>query len=155
MPLSEHLHCVAITLKMTEQVEQQICIKFCFKLEQSSKETIWMTQKAAATGSQWLAASSWQHAYLYIMSCAEFFGETYHPGDSAPLHPRFGSLQLLAFLKPKITSEREEISDCQWDSEKIPGQLMAIGRTVWGPKVPTLKGTEASPCYVQCFLVLL
>ena len=35
------------------------------------------------------------------------------------------------------------------------GQLMAIGRTVWGPKVPTLKGTEASLFYVQCFLYLI
>ena len=32
---------------------------------------------------------------------------------------------------------------------------MAIGRTVWGPKVPTLKGTEASLSHVQCFLYLL
>ena len=30
-----------------------------------------------------------------------------------PLQPRFGILQLLAFPKPKITFEREEISDCQ------------------------------------------
>ena len=34
-------------------------------------------------------------------------------------------------------------------------QLMAIGRTVWGPKVPTLKGTEVSLFYVQCFLYLV
>ena len=32
------------------------------------------------------------------------------------------------------------------------GRLMVIGRNVWGPKVPTLKGTEASLSYVQCFL---
>ena len=32
---------------------------------------------------------------------------------------------------------------------------MAIGRTVWGPKVPTLKGTEVSLYkHVQCFLYL-
>ena len=31
---------------MTEQVEQQICIKFCVKLEHSSVETIQITQKA-------------------------------------------------------------------------------------------------------------
>ena len=30
---------------MTEQVDQQICIKFCIKLEHSSVETIWMTHK--------------------------------------------------------------------------------------------------------------
>ena len=45
-PMSEHVYCVAITLKMTEQVEQQICIKFYVKLEHSSTETIWMIQKA-------------------------------------------------------------------------------------------------------------
>ena len=46
MPLSEHVYCVAITFKMTEQVEQQICIKFCIKLEHSSTETIWRNPKA-------------------------------------------------------------------------------------------------------------
>ena len=29
MPLSEYVYCVAITFKMTERIEQQICIKFC------------------------------------------------------------------------------------------------------------------------------
>ena len=39
--------------------------------------------------------------------------------------------------------------------ENTTGQLMAVGRTVWGPKVLTLKGTEALLSYVQCFLYLL
>ena len=38
--------CVAVTFKMTERVEQQICIKLCVKLEHSSEETIWMIQQA-------------------------------------------------------------------------------------------------------------
>ena len=46
MPLSEHVYCVAVTFKMTEQVEQQVCIKFCIKLEHSSAESIWKIQKA-------------------------------------------------------------------------------------------------------------
>ena len=50
MPLSEQVYCVTIAFKMTEQVEQQICIKFYIKLEHSSTETIWMIQKAAAMG---------------------------------------------------------------------------------------------------------
>ena len=29
------------------------------------------------------------------------------------------------------------------------------GRTVWGPKMPALKGTESSLSYVQCFLYLV
>ena len=55
MPLSEHLYCVAIAFKMTEQLEQQICIKFCVKLELSSMETIGMIQRP-----QLLAAGEWQ-----------------------------------------------------------------------------------------------
>ena len=50
MLLNEHVYGVAITFKMTEQVEQRICIRFYVKLERSSAETIWMTQKAAAMG---------------------------------------------------------------------------------------------------------
>ena len=46
MPLSEHVYCVAIAFKTSEQVEQKICIKFCIKLEHSSAETIGMIQKA-------------------------------------------------------------------------------------------------------------
>ena len=40
------MYCVAVTFKMTEPVEQQICIKFCVKLGHSSMETIPMIQKA-------------------------------------------------------------------------------------------------------------
>ena len=56
---------------------------------------------------------------LMHMSHTECFCETSnHPGDSVPLLPRFGTLWLLAFPKIKIAFEREEISNCQWDSEK-------------------------------------
>ena len=112
MPLSEHVYCVAIAFKMTEQVEQQICIKFCFKLEYSSTEIIQMILKATAMGNWSLAASSRQHACSCITSSAECFGKTSnHTGDSTPLQPRFSTLQLLAFPYAKITFEREEISD--------------------------------------------
>jgi len=64
-------------------------------------------------GKWWLAASSRQSAYPFFSSRAGFFGKTSnHPGLSAPLQPRFGSLQLLAFPKAKITIEREEICEC-------------------------------------------
>ena len=115
-----------------------------------------MIQKATVMGNWWLAASSGQHAHSCIMSSAEFFGKTSnHPGDSGPLQPRFGALWLLAFHKAKITFEREEISDIDEIQENTTGQLMATGITVWGPKVPALKATEASLSYVQCFLYLI
>ena len=120
MPLNEHMYCAAVAFKVTKWVEQQmqskICIKFCIKLEHSSMETIQMIQKATAMGNWWLADSSQQRTHLCITSCAEFFGEaTKHPADSAPLQPRFGALQFLAFPKTKITFEMEGISDCWWD----------------------------------------
>ena len=122
MPLSEHVYCVAITFKMTEWVEQQICIKFCIKLEHSSMETIWMIRNPKAMGNWWVAAALGQHACSGIMSHAECFGETSnHPGDSVPLQPRFGTLWLPAFPKAQITFEREEISDCRWYSGQYDG----------------------------------
>ena len=118
MLLSEHVYCVTVAFKTTEQVEQQICLKLCVKLEHSSMETIQMIQKAVAMGNCWLAASSRQCTHSCIMSHAEFFGETsYHPGDSAPLQPIFSTLRLLLFPKTKVNFEREEISDCR-DSGK-------------------------------------
>ena len=118
---SKHVYCVAIAFKMTEQVEQQICIKFCVKLEHSSMEAIWMIQKAAAMGTWWLAASSQQHA-AYVSHLVQSFWQTSnHPGDSAPLQTRFGTLQLLSLSKTKITLEREDISDGWWDSGKYDG----------------------------------
>ena len=153
MPLSEHVNCVGIAFKMTEQVEQQLCIKFCIRFEHSSMETIRMIQKAAAMGNWWLAASTRQCVCSCITSPGEFFGKTSnHPGDSAPLQPRFGALQLLTFPKTKIAFEGKTFQTVDENQKNTTGQLMAIGRAVWGPKVPTRKGTEASLSYVQCFL---
>ena len=99
------------------------------------------------------------------MSCAEFFGEiSSHPGDTAPLQPRFGALQILfqSVLKkpclfPKLKSplKGKRFQPVDKTQENTMGQLMAIQKTVWGPKVPTLKGTEAPLSYVQCFLYLV
>jgi len=39
-----------------------------------------------------------------------FFGKTsHHPGLSAPLQPKFGSLRLLAFPKAEIAVERGDL----------------------------------------------
>ena len=150
------VYCVAVAFKMTEWVEQQICIEFCIKLEHSSTETIQMIQKAVAMGNWWLAASSQQRTHSCITTCAEFFGETSnHPGDSAPYSPDRAPCDfwLLPKLKPPLKGKRFQTVD--HIQENTTGQLMAIGRTVWGPKVPTLKGTAASLSCVPCFLYLL
>ena len=92
---------------------------------------------------------------MHHISCRDFCETSNHPGDSAPLQPRFGALRLLAFPQTTVTFERENISDRRWDSEKYNRHLIAIRRTLWGPKVPTLKGTDATLSYVQCFLYLV
>jgi hypothetical protein len=52
-----------------------------------------------------------------------FFGKaSHHPGLSAPPQPRFGSLRLLAFPKAKIAVEREEICECDGQTEHKVGQ---------------------------------
>ena len=86
------------------------------------------------------------------ISCRVFWRNIKSPRWLTPLHPRFDTLRLLAFPQTKITFEREEIPDHWWDSGKDD---RAIRRTMWDPKVSTLKGTEASLSYVQCFLYLL
>ena len=73
MLLSEHVYSVAIAFKMTEWAEQQICTKFCVKLEHSSMETIWMIQRAAAMGNWWLAALSQWPTCSCITSCSVFW----------------------------------------------------------------------------------
>ena len=156
MLLSGHVYCMANTFKMTEWVEQQSCIRIWDTLEHSSTETIWMIQKAAAMGSWWLAASSRQCTFSCIMSRAEFFGETSnHPGDSAPYSPDLVPCDFWLFPKLKSPIKGKRFQTIDEIRENMMGQLMVTVRTVWGPKVPTLKGTEASLSYVPCFLYLL
>ena len=100
-----------------------------------------------------MATSSRQCTCSCNMSRAEFFGKTSnHPSDSAPLQPRSGTLQLMAFPNTKMTFEREEISDCRWDSGKYNE---TADDDLWGPKVPTLRGIEVSLSYVQYVLYLV
>ena len=72
MSLSEHVYCVAIAFKMTEQ---RICIKFCIKLEHSSTETIWMIRKAQlwATGDWELHHNIPSHASCLMQRFFFFF----------------------------------------------------------------------------------
>ena len=74
---------------------------------------------------QW-ATGDWQlhhsTAPFHASPLRQYFGKTSnHPGDSAHLQPRFGTLQLVAFPQTKITFEREETSDHWWDSGKYNG----------------------------------
>ena len=120
--------------------------QICIKLEYFSAETVWMTWKAAAISNWWLTVSSPQHTCSCIASGAEFFDlkhkitQVTQPHYSSDLVPC--DFWLFSKLKSLLKGKRfQTVSVIQ---ENMMGQLIAIGRTVWGPKVPCLKGTEAS-----------
>ena len=156
MLLSEYVYCEAITFKMTEWVEEQTCIKFCIKFEHSFLETIQMIPKATATGNWWLAASSQQCAHSCITSHAEFLVKhQIIQVTQLPYSPDLVPCDFWLFQKLKSPLKGKRFQTVNEIEENTMGQLVATGRTVWGPKVPTLKGTEASLSYVQCILYLL
>ena len=91
-----------------------------------------------------------------ITSCADFFGETLnHPADSAPYSLDLVPCDIWLFPKLKSTLKGKRFQTVSEIKENTTGQLMAIGRTVWGPKMPTLKGTETSLSYAEFFLHLV
>ena len=153
---SEHVYCVAIAFKMTEWGEQWICIKFCVKLEHSSAETIWVMQL-------WVTGDWQLHCYnmpAHVSRLVQSFLEkhqitqvtwTLYSPDLVPCN-------FWLFPKLKLSLTRKRFQTIGEIEENMTGQLMAIRRTVWDSKVPTLKGTEVlctSLSYVQCFLYLV
>ena len=73
------------------------------------------------------------------------------PPYSSDLAP--WDFRLFPKLKSPLQGKRfQTVDEIQ---ENMMGQLMGIGKTVWGPKVPTLKRTEASLSCIQCFLCLV
>ena len=102
---------------MTEQSNKSVS-SFALSLNITPWKTIWMIQKDPAMGNWWLAASSQQCVHSHITSHTVFCRTSNHPGESAPLQPRFGTLWLLAFPKTKITFEMKEISDHERNSGK-------------------------------------
>ena len=91
-----------------------------------------------------------------ITSYAELFGETSnHSCNSPPYSSGLVPCDFWLFPKLKSPSKGNRFQTINEIQENMTGQLMATGRTVWGPKMTTLKGAEASLSYVQCFLYLL
>ena len=71
------------------------------------------------------------------------------------LQARFSALWILIFPKLILPWKGKRFQTVNEIQENMMGQLMVIGRTVWGSKVSALKGTEASLSYVQCFLYIV
>ena len=96
------------------------------------------------------ATGDWQLHQDKAPTHASHLGQSFwwnikSPRWLSPPQPRFGALWLLAFPKTKITFEFHTVDENQ---KSMMSQLMAIGRTAWGPKVSTSKRTEVSLSYV-------
>ena len=129
----------------------RICIKFCIKLEHSS-----MIQKATAMGNWWLAVSSHQHTCSCITSLQSYLVKHQITQVTQPHYcPAAVPSKFWLFPKLKSPLKGKRVQTVDETQENTTGQLMAIARTVWGPKVTTLKGTKASLSNVQCFLYLV
>ena len=71
-----------------------------------------------------------------------------------PCSPDLAPCDFWLFPKLKSPLKGKRFQAIDKIQETMMGQLMVIGRTVWGSNMPTLKGTKASLSYVQCFLYL-
>ena len=132
-----------VWLLHSKWAEQQICIKYCVKLEHSSAEIIWMIQKAGAMSYWWLATSSCPSA----RSCITFHAEILTKYQitqvaQSPYRPDLVPWEFWIFPKLKSPLKGKSFQTVNEIQKNTTGQLMVIGRTLWGPKVPTLKGTE-------------
>ena len=113
-----------------------------------------MIQKVAAMGNWWLAASQDDvppHKPCVIKSFLMKHQIT--PVTQPPYSPDLAFFDFWLFLKLKLPLKGKIFQTIDEIQENTTGQLMMM--TVWGPKVPTLKGPEVSLSCVQCFFCLL
>ena len=100
-------------------VGQQICIKFCIKLEHPYTETIQMFPEGHSYGQLVIGSFiTTTHPLIHHVSCRVFWQNIKSPGWLCFLTARLGSLWLLAFPKTKITFIREKTSYHWWDLGK-------------------------------------
>ena len=155
MLLSEYVHCVAITFKMTEWIEQWICIKFCVKLEHSPWKLFgWFRRTQLWATGNWQLHHDKKPAHASHLVQSFLVKHQITQVTQLPYSQDLVPCDLWLFPKLKSPLERKGFETFSEIQENTTGNLMAIERTVWGPEVPTLKGTEVSLSYVQCFLYL-
>ena len=89
------------------------------------------------------------------VSCSFLVKHQIIPVTQLPYSPDLASWNLWLFPKLKSPLKGKRFQTIDNIQEDTTGQLIVIGRTVWCPKMPTLKGTEASLSHVQCFFSFL
>ena len=161
MPLSEHVYGVAVAFKMTEHAEQWICIKFALSLSIPLQKPFRWCRRP-----QLWATGDWQlhhdnvstHASRVMQSFLWWLVMTSnHPGDSAPIQPKFGALWLLAFPKTKVTLKGKRFRTIDELQENMTGSWWQLGELCEVPRCLLWRGLRHHcPMYnVSCILYLL
>ena len=128
--------------------EQQICIKFCVKLEHSSMETLRIQKAAAVDNGEWQLHHDNASAHASHLMQSFLVKHQITQVTQSPYSTNLAPWDFWLFRKLKALSKGKRFQTVNEIQANTVGQLMAIWRTVWGPKVPTLKGTEVSLSYV-------
>ena len=155
MPLSEHVYRVDVTFKMIKWVEQQICIKFCVKLEHSSMKTIWMIKRPKL----W-ATTDWYLHHNNAPARASRLMQSFLVKQKITqvTQPRFGTLWLLAFSQNQnhLWKGRDyrplmRFRKIRWGSWRQLGELYEVPRCLLWREL-----RHHCPMYiVSCILYLL
>ena len=90
----------------------------------------------------------------YHVSCRLFWQNIKSPMWLGPPTTRLVPCDFWLFPKLKSPLKGKRFQTIDEIQENTMGSGWQLGE-LWGPKVPTLKGTEASLSYVQCFLYLI
>ena len=88
---------------------------------------------------------------MHHILCSFFVKHQIIQVTQPPYSPDLVPCDFWLFPKLKSPLKGKSFQSINETQENMTGQLMETGRTVWGPKVPTLKGTEASLSYVSIF----
>ena len=132
-PLNEHVHCVAVTFKMTEWVKQRSFVKFVLSLNiPLQKLSGWFRRpRLWATG-------DWQlhhdNAPVHASRLVQRFLVKHQITQvtQPPYSPDLVSCNFWLFPKLKSPLKGKKFLIIGEIQENTTGQLMAIGRTVWG-----------------------
>ena len=151
--MSEHVHCVAVAFKMAKYSNNSAS-NFELHLNIPLQKLFgWFRRlQLWATGDWQLHhdntpahASCFMHSFLTKHQITPVIQLSYSP-DLAPCY-----FWIFPKLKSPLKKKRSQTIDKI--QENTTGQLMAIGRTVWGPKVPTLEGNWGIIVSCTMFLV--
>ena len=175
------LECVCVNNNFTVLVERgsrRLWVSMCTVWPSHSK---WLSKKSNESASdfalslnippgklfgwcrrlQLWATGDWQLRHNNAPAHASHLLQSFWPNIKSPrmTQPRYSPdlvpCDFWLFLKLKSPLKRKSFQTINDIQENMMGQLMETGRTVWGPKVPTLKGPQASLSCVQCFCILL